>query len=84
MRTNGKRGVLALALQHSVLQLSIAAAHPRSLHGAIDPLPWRGRMGEGRTMDSGIGANLMVCPGRKPPKRVIKRPARSYKMTIQN
>ena len=25
-----------------------------------------------------------VCPGRKPPKRAVKRPARPYKSPIQN
>jgi hypothetical protein len=30
------------------------------------------------------GALLVHCPGQKPPKRAVKRPARPYKSPIQN
>ena len=31
-----------------------------------------------------LGKDAVYCPGRKPPKRAAKRPARPYKSTIQN
>jgi hypothetical protein len=43
------------------------------------------RLGEALFADEGLALALQPhCPGQKPPKRAVKRPARPYKSSIQN